>query len=418
MTKYHINPQTGNPNICRAEAGKCPFGASEPHFNTKAEALRAYENRNATFGQRLNDGDILYGVSDYRLAPPTTVVEFDNGVRFVKTNADEWQTSQEGGLVLTDDDIFEYATQASKGSARGRIVVEGARPKGKPPIKPELFQQSAFEAGNQARKYFLLLNHRDPEMIRAYDGKVKDQAVIESIKKFNNLEDEVARLEKSQAVAISRRDNARTDKQREAYADLVRRDAEKLSAANAELEAQRIELDKHMKRYAKQHVIHRRSLDTLERMADKGVRYRPPGYENRVATLENLVKNRESTKDLYEMAKNGDGIAKVEAAKKLGIPAYITAAEEQHRKDSELRKLDATIRQLEETKRNAPTEKIRNAAQEDILEKATEREALKSASPWATKRMELFLDDLRDRAQMDELLSRELKVLKRLGGEA
>lgn len=43
MTQYHISPTTGNPNLCRAQPGKCPFGANEPHFATKDEARTAYE---------------------------------------------------------------------------------------------------------------------------------------------------------------------------------------------------------------------------------------------------------------------------------------------------------------------------------------------------------------------------------------
>lgn len=45
MTKYHINPTTGNPGICRAEAGKCPHGANAPHFNSKEEAREAFEKQ-------------------------------------------------------------------------------------------------------------------------------------------------------------------------------------------------------------------------------------------------------------------------------------------------------------------------------------------------------------------------------------
>lgn len=42
MTKYHINDQ-GNANHCSAEAGKCPFGTDAPHFDTKEEAQKHYE---------------------------------------------------------------------------------------------------------------------------------------------------------------------------------------------------------------------------------------------------------------------------------------------------------------------------------------------------------------------------------------
>lgn len=41
---YHINPKTGNANICRAQLGKCPYEKDlADHYDTKDEAQQAYE---------------------------------------------------------------------------------------------------------------------------------------------------------------------------------------------------------------------------------------------------------------------------------------------------------------------------------------------------------------------------------------
>jgi len=45
MNRYHINPETGNPNKCSAKPGNCPFKAE--HYDTKEEARAAYENKQA-----------------------------------------------------------------------------------------------------------------------------------------------------------------------------------------------------------------------------------------------------------------------------------------------------------------------------------------------------------------------------------
>lgn len=37
MTKYHINGK-GVPTPCRATIGKCPFGDSDSHFDSKEKA--------------------------------------------------------------------------------------------------------------------------------------------------------------------------------------------------------------------------------------------------------------------------------------------------------------------------------------------------------------------------------------------
>lgn len=52
MAKYHINPETGRVNICRADDSKakgCPFGGAEAHYTTKEGARSAYEKQNETF---------------------------------------------------------------------------------------------------------------------------------------------------------------------------------------------------------------------------------------------------------------------------------------------------------------------------------------------------------------------------------
>jgi hypothetical protein len=38
MARYHINPETGNPNECSAQQGNCPFGSDEAHYPSKVEA--------------------------------------------------------------------------------------------------------------------------------------------------------------------------------------------------------------------------------------------------------------------------------------------------------------------------------------------------------------------------------------------
>jgi hypothetical protein len=42
MTNYHINPETGEPGICRATK-KCRFGEMTAHYATADEARQAYE---------------------------------------------------------------------------------------------------------------------------------------------------------------------------------------------------------------------------------------------------------------------------------------------------------------------------------------------------------------------------------------
>lgn len=45
MTKYHINDK-GQPSVCRATKGNCPFGGPETHFKSQADAQIEVDKRN------------------------------------------------------------------------------------------------------------------------------------------------------------------------------------------------------------------------------------------------------------------------------------------------------------------------------------------------------------------------------------
>lgn len=43
MTKYHVN-EKGEPGVCNAREGNCPFASDENHFSTKDDARKFYED--------------------------------------------------------------------------------------------------------------------------------------------------------------------------------------------------------------------------------------------------------------------------------------------------------------------------------------------------------------------------------------
>ncbi len=48
ITKYHVNPATGNTSVCNAKKGRCPFGDESQHYFNESSARMAYENKMAT----------------------------------------------------------------------------------------------------------------------------------------------------------------------------------------------------------------------------------------------------------------------------------------------------------------------------------------------------------------------------------
>lgn len=43
MSRYHVNPETGEAGPCRATSGNCPFGGDTDHHDSASEARSAYE---------------------------------------------------------------------------------------------------------------------------------------------------------------------------------------------------------------------------------------------------------------------------------------------------------------------------------------------------------------------------------------
>lgn len=427
MRKYHINPKTGNPNLCSAAAGNCPFGAPSEHFPTKEAAAAAYEKRHETFSKTaiqgpLAHGSKLRGVVAYETAPLNTVVVLENGLRFIKTNAGEWETSQRGGVILTNEELGNFRDDEVGDNSFGSVVTfagdtlpasESKSPKGT--IKASMLQRGAYEKGNQARKYFLLLNHRDPAMIAALNGKVEDQAVIDTILEVNELEERVEAQEASLSRAQVRRDNAKTDAQRAGYAKLVNTKTTEFFQTNKTLEAKKAELDQHMKRYAKQYVLHYRSLDSMEKLVNAGVRATPPGLSDRIKKLEATRKTTRSVKNLSSLIATGDSSNILEAAQRFGNPAYVKAAKEFNRATESLLTLESGRAKILGILNKAQTNAAHRLLVEDLLDANKKVEIARLNRVEVEKSIALFRDDIRDRDFMETALDREIAVLRKMG---
>lgn len=53
MSKYHVNPATGEAGLCRASSGRCPFGGDDAHHGSEAEARTAYEKEMTKSGSHV-----------------------------------------------------------------------------------------------------------------------------------------------------------------------------------------------------------------------------------------------------------------------------------------------------------------------------------------------------------------------------
>jgi len=65
MAKFHINPETGEPGLCKAQK-QCPFGGDDAHFTSKEAARTAYEEKQTTFAAEVEENPYAH-LSDAEL---------------------------------------------------------------------------------------------------------------------------------------------------------------------------------------------------------------------------------------------------------------------------------------------------------------------------------------------------------------
>ena len=110
MPKYHVNPATGNPGVCRAQKN-CPFGGEADHYSTREEAREAYEK-----SQQLKDDHVeaLQKVYDNLLAASWEMSR-DHNANFSRR---EW-TAINSRLASAKETLERAkAEQASRGSVK------------------------------------------------------------------------------------------------------------------------------------------------------------------------------------------------------------------------------------------------------------------------------------------------------------
>ncbi len=420
MAKYHINPKTGNPNICRADVS-CPFGDMEAdHYGTKGEALKAYEKTHpgsfkgsAKKPGALGHGDKLTTKEEYTNAPVGTVIQFSNGLRFVKSGNGNWETSSNGGMILDNGEISTYAEENILDKFSKVQTEEGEQiPISVSGVKVSLLQNSAYEGGLQARKYFLLFNHRNPEQLKAASGKVKDQEIVDALTEANARNAELAEAKESVEKSEANVANSKTEAQRAGYEKVLATKREKLAAAQKASDEVEARVGKHMKKYAKQLVVHRRSLDSLERLANGGVKGRPPGVEERIAKLEKHTKENRSIAPVAAKVNSGGAAGVLAGAQEFGNPIHIESASRFVAAEGELARQNREVDRLQQANASIQSRTAKDATQKELKLAQEAQQVAREKFNDAQKYIQLFLDDVRDRGDQERDIARELRALK------
>ena len=130
MAKYHINSK-GNPAVCRATKGKCPFGGADQHFESRKEAFAEAERRheqesgfsadsleinwggNVVVTNRVNLSSIEYTETLVQTSPLGKTREFTHN-QIVWGDGTVWDTVRDSGGKLDDGGDFPAVVHRQK----------------------------------------------------------------------------------------------------------------------------------------------------------------------------------------------------------------------------------------------------------------------------------------------------------------
>lgn len=84
MKRFHIR-DNGDPGLCTAQVGHCPYGSNAPHFNSEVEARSYYEtSQQSFFPKKMAQAKPLRTNSDKLLAKAQAFASVDDGSSYGK----------------------------------------------------------------------------------------------------------------------------------------------------------------------------------------------------------------------------------------------------------------------------------------------------------------------------------------------
>lgn len=115
MKRYHVNPKTGSPSICRADTGKCPYGGDtgqKGHYDTYGEAQKAsqkffekmYEILPGAFN--VNQEEVEKGLRENRKLKNEEEVELPSGTTFEISDGISNSKNEELVMAVINGEIY------------------------------------------------------------------------------------------------------------------------------------------------------------------------------------------------------------------------------------------------------------------------------------------------------------------------
>jgi len=123
---FHVNPKTGNPSVCRAKTGNCPFGEITEHYESKEDARLSYEKKQESFAKWNNESIYPPSPKSYTLSvfKPDTENSRNNYELREKFYHDLEKASDGTRLVTETGWIFEKSELWSHASGQSAWTVK------------------------------------------------------------------------------------------------------------------------------------------------------------------------------------------------------------------------------------------------------------------------------------------------------
>lgn len=189
--RYHINPKTGVPSVCRADKGNCPYGGKsggENHFTTYSEAQKRSQEIFMESYQILpsnNDDEIMKEIESKKKGSSSKLENLPKGNNFEAYKAIMNTDDENLVMGIIEGEVYDY-----KGWNHTSIALQN------PNIPKDFLNEAMFDYPddfeNETRRWLVMnpsLN--DKQLMSIIQDQNEDMAVRALAFRNPNLSDKV-----------------------------------------------------------------------------------------------------------------------------------------------------------------------------------------------------------------------------------
>lgn len=277
----------------------------------------------------------------------------------------------------------------------------------------ETLNNASAKNGREIRTYLRMLDHADYDMVKAYRGKVADEAVVNVAIDLHRAKERLSTLQVNLAKTQRNLRSAKTETQRKAYLKTVANTQKKVDAVKAEVAEVQARVNEARSYYDEKLQRHLKSVTAVKnyQIRDEVVRV---NFDDRIQDLRadlNTVERggvKSKVDKATQLLNAGDSDSIVAAAEAYGSKTYIETSENYRTRILEVADQNAKIETLEIERSEAEDARAEELKTE-IDAAIARRDAAQLSLDASTRKIGLFRSEVRDLKSYIDRLEQEIR---------